>query len=75
MGLEIGIKKRAPRFALIQGWEEMSCEDIRIIKLWENLHKETVEAENIGAFKKSLPWVPEATRLLNPAGQRPAKRA
>ena len=21
-----------------------------------------------------LPWVPEATRLLNPAGQRPAKR-
>ena len=23
----------------------------------------------------SLPWVPEATRLLNPAGQRPAKRA
>ena len=22
-----------------------------------------------------VPWVPEATRLLNPAGQRPAKRA
>ena len=26
-------------------------------------------------IEKMSPWVPEATRLLNPAGQRPAKRA
>ena len=26
-------------------------------------------------FLEQLPWVPEATRLLNPAGQNPAKRA
>ena len=30
---------------------------------------------NLRLNEGNVPWVPEATRLLNPAGQRPAKRA
>ena len=39
-----------------------------VMTLWKIFAVDTL-------FKQLLPWVPEATRLLNPAGQRPAKRA
>ena len=35
----------------------------------------SVEKNSAHENSDKLPWVPGATRLLNPAGQRPAKRA
>ena len=36
--------------------------------------KISLQLEDFRTRIKPVPWVPEATRLLNPAGQRPAKR-
>ena len=51
-----------------------TCEPIKTITIGNAAILAMPVVRDLGALLDQLPWVPEATRLLNPAGQRPAKR-